>query len=291
MRCTTSSRSTKGRRRLHADAPEMVPAEAPGGLGRISRSRDIEAAKAKAESLGANDVVEGRWRPVTSGASACSSIRRGRRSRSIQLNEPDVSRPRLVERGRRDAVWYPRSSFGGVAQSGRALRSHRRSRGFKSHHLHFRKVLGPITFVARGLGSPTRPRRERCADRPSRGQRAARVPTSPGMGAPAGGAGCRRRGVARSWVGDRAPSAGKVTRGEPRPAHPGESTIRVGGRAIERHRSDDPESGCSTRRSAGSIRRADRRTARRSDRADRNRPAAARSRRSVHQFAHLDTRG
>ena len=37
---------------------------------------------------------------------------------------------------KRGARWYPRRSFGGVAQPGRALRSQRRSRGFKSHHLH-----------------------------------------------------------------------------------------------------------------------------------------------------------
>ena len=56
---------------------------------------------------------------------------------------PPVCRARSSERERpagaaRRRFGTPGPSFGGVAQPGRALRSQRRSRGFKSHHLHWR---------------------------------------------------------------------------------------------------------------------------------------------------------
>ena len=50
-----------------------------------------------------------------------------------------TARGSWFDRGSERARWYALGSHGGVAQPGRALRSQRRSRGFKSHHLHSRK--------------------------------------------------------------------------------------------------------------------------------------------------------
>ena len=55
------------------------------------------------------------------------------------------------------------ASFGGVAQPGRALRSQRRSRGFKSHHLHSLvaiittfSLVNAVLYAVRSLGHPER---------------------------------------------------------------------------------------------------------------------------------------
>ena len=104
--------------------------------------------------------------PPSSGSTPCSTTCRppcSRRSRPTERTTfvrllAKLGLTRRRSEGRR---WYALGSLGGVAQPGRALRSQRRSRGFKSHHLHTNaQVSGPAHHCFR-LGrteAPCRPR-------------------------------------------------------------------------------------------------------------------------------------
>ena len=106
---------------------------------------------------------------------------------------------------------------GGVAQLARALRSHRRGRGFESHHLHWRELAGLLVRLAcgpslRGRSGPRGRWRSQACRHVRSGPR--RVPGARSSGRPAG---FRGAGTGRARRGRRGgcPGPGARTRGGP----------------------------------------------------------------------------